>query len=241
MSIDLKRTYASLRLSRPIAAGITVAQEGILLCSVLESGVEKATIVASPAGTEKVLGFSMLGDAQPAITIAVEDVVAPSSSPYELSLRNNNLVNGSVRAVVVGGSALTIDYTYAGTPPSGTVKVDIVNGKLKFASAQAAASVTVTYKYNLTVLQSIQLFGQRFVNNQNLHAEFSQLEVQTGIGELYTDQFDSSQDYTSSAALTLGANGIITKGGSGPALPMQVVHVPDSSNPYLGVRFNFWS
>jgi len=241
MAFDLKRSHASMVLSRLTSSGTIVDTEGKLLCAVLEDGVEKVTIVAAPQGTEKVLGWSRLGDAIPNRTSAVEMITVPTApAALEVDLRNTNLVVGRVRAVDQNGVVLGIDPVYAGVPAAGTVKVDHPTGRMKYAAGQSGLAITVTYLYDLTLMQAQQKFGQRFINNWGLHAIFGQIEVATGIGELFTDQYDPTQDYTSAAALTLGANGIITKGGAGPALNASVVSIPSEANPMLGVRYTFF-
>lgn len=241
MAFDLKRTHASLRLGRLMSiTSPAIEQEGLLVCGILEDGVEKVMLVAAPVGTEHVIGFTQLADSLPERTSEVEEVIVPTSVTFsELDLRHNNLITGQVRAVVVGGAALTPDFTYAGVPAAGAVKIDLVNGKLKFNAAESGARVVVTYRYELTLTQAKQKFGERFVNNRGLHAEFGQMEIGTGLCELWTDGFDASQDYSAGAPLTLGANGIITIGGTGPVLDASVIHVPGTDSSLLGVRIRF--
>ena len=218
-----------------------IDQEGKILCAVLEDGIEKAALVSVVAGTEKVLGFSTLADALPDVTAGCEVVTCPTApASLQVQLRANNLVLNRVRVFDVTNSVnLTVDPVFAGAPGAGTVKVDLVAGKLKFAAGQSGASIQVNYLYELTISQAKQLFGERFVNNRSLESSFGFTEVAAGIGELYTDQFDPAQDYAAATALTLGDNGIITKGGAGPILSAEVVNVPSAANPYLGIRFKF--
>jgi len=234
--IDLKRTHSDLKLSRMLAAGTVVDQEGLLLCSVLEDGVEKAALVANPTGAEKVIGFSMTGDSQPAQTANVETVKVPATGAYVAQLSKTNIVAGKVR-LVAAGAALTI--VTSGSPAAGEVLVNHATGALTFNAAEAGKTVEATYIYELTLSQSKAMFGQRHINNFGLHAEFGQVEIQSGHGELYTDAFDASQDYAASGDLKLGANGIITKTGNGPVLNATVVHVPNAEVPFLGVRIAF--
>ncbi len=233
--IDLKKTHMDATLGRSLAAGTIVEQEGVLLCAVIEDGVEKAAIVAAPAGTEKVIGFAKTADSQPARTSNVEEVKVPASGALTAQLSKTNLVVGRVRAMV-GATALTI--ITAGVPASGEVLVAHATGALTFHADQASAKVKVTYLYDLTINQSKQMFGERHINNRDLHAEFGQIEIGTGNGELYTDQFDASADWTTAGAIKLGANGILTKSGSGPTLDLVVVSVPSAESPLLGVRGN---
>ena len=240
MAQDLKRTHASQRLGRLLAAGTVLDQEGVLVCAVIEDGVEKAALVAAPAGTEKVLGFTMLADSLPGRTSGVEEVTVPASGTLELDLRSHNLVVGRVRVLdVVAGTTRVVDATYAGVPPATDVKVDHVAGKAKFNVADAGKLFRLTYLHDLTLTEAKQMFGERFINNRGLHAEFGQAEIQCGIGELFTDQFDASKDYAAAATLNLGAAGIITVGGAGPVLKASVIGVPSVDQPMLGIRFSF--
>jgi hypothetical protein len=234
--IDLKRSHSDMRLSRLLAAGTVVEQEGVLLCAVLEDGVEKAALVASVSGSEKVIGFSMTGDSQPSQTSNVESFKVPSSGSYVAQLSKTNLVLGKVRFVAAGSALAVIT---SGSPAAGQVLVNHSTGALSFNAAEAGKSFVATYIYELTLSQSRAAFGQRHINNNGLHAEFGQVEVQAGHGELYTDQFDAAVDFSVNPTLTLGDNGIVTVGGAGPELNASVVHVPNAENPLLGIRFNF--
>lgn len=240
MAYDLKLTHSSLKLGRSLAAGAIVAVEGSLLCAVLEGGVEKVFVQGTVNGNEKVIGFSTLADALPGRTSAVEIVTVPSAGSLEIDLRNNDLVSGRVRAVVLAsGQVLTVDYTYAGATADNAVKVDAAGGRMKFHLDEAGDTITVTYLYDLTVTESIAKFGERHINNRSLHTMHGHMELGCGIGELYTDQFDASADWSSAAAIRLGDGGILTKSGAGPILACTVVHLADASNAMLGVRFSF--
>lgn len=237
MAIDLKKTHAQLRLSRELAAGSTVSQEGVILCSVIEDGKEKASLVASVGGSEKALGYAITADSLPDVTSDVEEAVVPSSGALEVDLRASNLVSGRIRVIVLSSNtALTIDTTFAGATADGAVKVDLAKGILKFHADEAGEKVKVIYLYNLTASQAKQKFGERHVNNRGLHEVFGAIELGTGLVELYTDQFDASADWASGPAIRLGDNGILTASGAGPVLNLKVVNVPSVSNPYLGVR-----
>lgn len=237
--IDLKRTWASSRLARPIAAGIQVQQEGVLLCSVLQNGVEAVTVVPTVAGAEKVVGFAYHASALPSQTSNVEQLTVPASGTLILALNHHNLVAGDIYVYDQNALAALTPVAFAGAPAAGQVGVDPVGGQLKFNAAQAGHSILVTYVYSLTVVQAIQQFGQRSINNLYLHETFGQIEAGMGDGELYTDQFDASQNYSSGSALTLGNNGIITIGGAGPVLNAVVCNIPSVDIPVLGVRFHF--
>jgi len=242
MSIDLKRTYSSQHINRALASGTVVEQEGLIMVSRLEDGVEKAGIAATIGGTDIAIGYSQTADSQPDRTSQVEEVTVPSApAALEIDLRNQNLVTLRLRAVTAGGLVLTIDETFAGATANDSVKVDLATGRLKFHADEAGATVTITYLYDLTLIQSKQRFGERFINNRGLHSEHGFIELGHGLGELWTDQFNTALDWSAGTAITLGDAGVITQGGAGPALDALVVSVPSSDNPYLGLRIKFTS
>jgi hypothetical protein len=239
MAIDLKRTHSSLRLNRPLTSGTIVEQEGLIMVAVLENGIETAGIAATAGGSDIILGFSATADSQPTRTSEVEDVTVPSApAALEVDLRNQNLVTLRIRAVTAGGLVLTIDETFAGSPGNDTVKVDLATGRLKFHPDEAGATVTVTYLYDLTLTQSKQRFGERFINNRGLHAEHGSIEAGAGHGELWTDQYNAALAWDAGTAITLGDAGQLTQGGPGPAIPARVVSVPSTDNPFLGISFS---
>ena len=137
---------------------------------------------------------------------------------------------------MVGGSPLTIDEaSFSATPATGTVKVDLVGGRIKFAAGDAGSVVNFLYRYNLTINQIAMRYQQRSINNQSTVAQLMQVGVAKGYVEIATDQFDSLQDYTSGAALKLGANGYVTNTGSGPVIPSgRVLAVPDLTDTAEG-------
>lgn len=232
--IDLKRTHSDKTLSRQLATGTVIEQEGVFLCSVLENGEEVAKLVASPVATDKVLGFAKTANSTPSRTSKVETVLVPAASSPALTaqLSEANVVVSAVRAVLGNGGALTVIAT--GTPNSGEVLVS-TSGAMTFHADQATAKVTVTYLFDLTVMQAKQRYGERHANNRDLNATFGSIEVGCGFVEIYTDQFDASAAW-GTGAVKLGANGTLTMSGTGPALNLTVTHIPSASLPFLGVR-----
>lgn len=240
MSFDLKRTWCSNTVGRPLAAGTVVQQEGLIMCAVLEDSVEKLKLVDVVAGTEVPLGFSKTADSLPDRTSAVESVTVPAApATLEADLRNRNLVLGMVRAVDSNNVVLAIDPVFAGAPAANTIKVDLAQGRVKFNATQAGLNVNLTYLYMLTLTEAKQKFGQRFFNNGGLHAEFGFCEVGSGHTELYTDQYDASLDWSMGNPIYLGNNGQLVQAGPGPLLKASVIHVPGTDSPYLGVRIHF--
>jgi len=240
MAFDLKRSYSTQTIGRSLAAGSVIEQEGLILCSVLEDSVEKFKLVDVVAGSEVPVGFSKTADSLPDRTSAVEAVTVPSApASLEADLRNRNLVLNRIRAVDSAGTVLAIDPVFAGAPAANTVKVDLAQGRVKFHANQAGLDVTFTYLYYLTLTEAKQKFGERFVNNRGLHADFGFCEAGSGHVELYTDQYDASVDWSVGNPVRLGDKGQLVQAGVGPVLKASVIHVPGVDSPYLGVRIHF--
>ena len=236
---DLKRTFSTQTLTRPLSAGTVVEQEGLILVHRLEDGIEKAHLAAVVAATDVPLGFSQTADSLPMRSSYCEIVTVPAApATLTADLRNQNLVVGNVRAVSSNGTVLTVDPVYAGAPAAGTCKLDHPTGRVKFHANEAGTDVTFTYLYDLTLVQAKQKFGQRFINNNGLHSEHGYIEVSHGHVELYTDQFDASVDWAT-AVPQLGDAGQIVAAGVGPVLNATVINVPGVDLPFLGLRIQF--
>lgn len=226
--INRKSMKIDVQVERQVSASSAPIAEGAVLCAVIEAGVEKVSVLASVSGSEKIAGFAILPFNNLSSATAMEQFI-PDANDLVFSLRNSNLVASSERAIVIGGSDLTVDETnFSATPSTGTVKVDIVGGRIKFAAGNAGSTVNFLYRANLTINQIAQRYQQRSINNQNLVAQLQQVGVAKGYVEIATDQFDTLQDYTSAATLKVGANGVVTNAGSGAVIPQgRVLAVPD--------------
>jgi len=238
---DLKLTHASYRFQRQIRAGDVISQEGLILMSHYEDGIEKAALYTGAPSSGKVLGFSDLSDAQPDIVPDCEIVTVPTApAALIVQVSNSHLIQGYVRVLRLDNNqTLTPNYTFGGSVSANSVNIDVATGRFQFHANESNASIQITYQYALTLLQSVQRFGQRPINNQGLQYEYytgGTLNVFSGMGELWTSAFDASQDWTNGAAITVGAGGYLSQGGA-VAFPGVVVSAPSADNPLLGVRF----
>lgn len=236
----------SLRIGEQVDRGLSASApayiiEGSMMCEVVENGVSVVTVVASPAGTEKIAGFAILPWQQPAQTNSNEEFVVPSSGSLIFNLRYQNVISGSELAAVVGGSDLAIDESaFSGTPPTGTVKVNLAQGQIKFAAGDAGKTVKFLYKASLSVAQSRMLFQQRSINNMDTVGQLNQIGIAKGYVEISTDQFDTSLDWSNipaGDAIVLGANGILSYGAPAGKVVIpqaKVLAVPDLSGSLQG-------
>ena len=242
MGHDLKRSHFSLTLEKQVLAGSVITEEGVLLASVLDAATGTERVLPTDGTAQVIAGFALRDNADHATTSLVESVTVPAAAPYEVQLQENNLVastpgdgtTASLSAMDGTTQMTNADDTSAG---AGSVGVNDVTGLLNFNVADAGKTIVVTYRYNLTVAESRLQFYQRNINNE-ASTLFGQVGVGQGHGEIFTDMFDATIDWSLAPAITSGAGGTITSGGSGTTLDARVISVPNVNNPLLGISFD---
>ena len=187
--------------------------------------VKAATGVAPSLGTsaDVFAGFAVLG-------VSAAPLAALYGTKVESALVPGNGVVTLGRTPVPGQLAV-FDNTAGAAVASPTVSGNTVTG------LTAGNTVTVTYKYALTVLQSRALQGDTQPGG------YAGTYVgQVGLakrGVIYTDQFDASVNWAAATGIKLMANGQITnQAGTGVAIDGYVVAVPNQEVPYLGIEFS---
>lgn len=245
MSYDLKRTHFSLQLERKVTTGSVVTEEGVLLMAVLDAATGQETVqLSAGASTDVIAGFAVRDNADNATTSVVETGTIPASGTLQIQLSHTNLVastpgDGSTAQLrVVASTTGLLTKVDGASPSAGEVGCEPVTGLLTFNAAQAGQTVVLTYRYNLTVAQARQVFYQRNINNQ-AGALFGQVSVGMGHGEIYTDQFDATADWSAlGVSIRAGANGQLKASGSGPVLDARVISIPNVNNALLGIAFD---
>jgi hypothetical protein len=245
MPYDLKRSHFSMSLQKYVSAGNTVDREGVVLRSVLEAGEERVQKADATASTYQIAGFAISDNETIGIIPVVEEFTIPAApGPYTVQLAHTSLVgtapNSSVRVNNITAAA---DMTeVAGAPAATQFQPNVATGVLTFNVAEAGNSIRVWYRANLTVAEARLRYFQRNINN-DAGAIFNTVVVGSGSGEIYTAEYDTNVDWTTAYPganpILTGADGILTIGGGGTAIPGgKVIHVPDVDQPYLGIAFN---
>jgi len=201
------------------------AGQAVMLNSVGEVVLSDGTAVLGLAGWSKVtLGQTLVVDQS--VTFGVANATA---------LLKPNIISGSlqVRSLPQGGGTLytvTTDYT-----------VNLSNGTITQVGAGSidpTLPVYVTYSRSLTEFD-YQLEGKNFwqtldyVTIQDLRVEVLEAPFQ-----VYTTEFDTSQAYALTGALSnlyVNSSGILTSDSSGNKLVGHCISVPSATDPFLGV------
>jgi len=237
---DLCRSYFNDIKERAIAPGQTIAEEGQLLVYVSDGAGGIAVQPCAAGAGQKPAGFAITDSLKYATMPMIETVTVPASGPYTVTLKNAGIVNASPRAYNNTASSVMVRDDAADT--SGDFGVNTTNGVVTFHSAQAGASVTIQYRYNMTLAQATALFFDRGVNAR-AQDYFSSVSVGCLEGEVFTSLYDTAVAYTAGAALYCAAGGLVSTAAVGAAIGI-VTQVPTAGDlsmngaAMLGCKFN---
>jgi hypothetical protein len=237
---DLIKTHFSLTLEKQVATAQTVNPEGVLLTSLLEGGEERVAMTTG-AGTDVPCGFAISDNQTISTDVAVEEIVVPAAVPYTVQLEHTDPVGaGATKEVRVyndtAAAEVGTQVATAGAVSAGDEFFLSPTGLLTVHSSTAGDSMTVYYRYNMTVAEAVQKYYDRSVNNQ-ASAIFNQVGVGGGTGEIYTSEFVMSEDWSAGTTIYSGANGQVTlsAGGADMSTQLRVIHVPSVEDPFLGL------
>jgi hypothetical protein len=233
---DLTRARYTYTKEVPVVAGAEIENEGAFAKIVLVNGAEAAELATGAAG-EAIGGFTINSNIVPGERVIVDTDTVPAQGAAVVRLSNGNLVAGQILALdVAAGTVLTVVTT--GVPTATQVLVDYKAGTLTFNAAMAGKVVQVRYRYALTVQEQAIIFRQRPINfGQNTAA--GTITLARGIGEVYTDQYDVTVDFSQHVGeLYVTAGGLVTTDNAGSAIPgSRVTKVPTAADPFLGLTF----
>jgi len=243
MSYDLTLSKFSDATEKLVLPGTTIGknQEGCILVAVLSAaggagnfGGQEFVTVSSGSPGEVPVGFAHPDNTQRSQQVVLVETVLPTAT---------NSVTFQAMPNIVASSTRIYDNTASAAIPLGTgtnsYAVNTTTGVFTIDTADSGHDVTITYAYQLTVLEALYLDYQRSVNRSGT-ATYNQVTCLNGEGIIYTDQFYTSHDYITAGATTdlhLGANGQFCVGGSGTKWG-RVVAAPTLNEPYLGVAYS---
>ncbi len=201
-----------------VSATANITAEGQALVKVA-GGVAPA----AGAADEIFAGFAVLGVSAaplPALyATKVESFVVPGSGIVRLG------------QTPVAGQLAVFNNTSGAPVAAPTVAGQTVTG------LTVGNTVTVTYKYAVTVIQSRALQGD--VQPGGYAGAYVGQAGLAKRGLIFTDQFDAAVNWAAVKEIKLAPNGQLTgDAGTGEALKAYVVSVPNQEVPFLGLEFS---
>lgn len=229
---DTSRSFFNDLRERPLAAGASLVEEAQVMVLVSDGVSGTAVQPSAGAASELFAGFAITDAKKVATEVVVETVTVPSSSPYQVTLRNSNIIVAESRAY---DNTTSSAMAFTCPTPAATQYCVTTAGLLSFNSAQAGDTVTIYYRCNLTVAQAMDKFHQRNVSN-TAQDYFSTVALGCLEGEIFTSMYLASDTFTLGGLCYSGAAGKITTTSTG-ALVGYVSKLPTVADPLLGVIF----
>lgn len=231
---DLTRTYYNDAKERRVADGATISEEGQLLVYVDGGDGEMSVQPCAAGASQKIAGFAIT-DALKVLTETVVETVTVPAGGGSVTLSNTNIVSASERVVA---STTGVLAEAGGAPAAGEYNLVDATGVITFNAAQAAETVTVTYRYSLTLQQSLERFHERSINNR-AQDFFSSVSVMALEGEIFTSMYDTAVAYTVGALVYPAADGKVSSAAGGASNAIGFVSkLPSTSDGLLGVKFS---
>lgn len=223
--LNLVETRIGKTFHRNVAAGIQIETEGCCLQYVREGG---ATVVKpSDAGTsQQFAGVAYSRNTALTRMVAVEALTVPATAPYTITL-NHTPIN--IRVVNNVGSALASD-TLANVAPG---KYNLTGAVLTFDAGIEGTVVNVSYDFTPSVLEAIELTGNGPAGG--LPSSVIGVIGVINTGDIATDMFDVTSDWSTAVTVKMGADGMFTT-GTGTVIPgATILRAPQAGSPSLVV------
>lgn len=220
------KTRAQLSQEVAVAAGASITAEGCALVAATVAGVMGAQMGSATAG-EKFIG------------VALSDTIALTSMT-----KTEKFVQGAgntftLNKTPTASTLYAYDITAGAVIPPGGGGWSLSNKVVTFQAGTVGHTIMVVYRYAPTVAEAQAIQG-----DVRPGGAAGALLNQVGViksGVVYTTEFDTSVDWmATSPAITLGANGRFTIGGTGAVVNGVVVQAPHADGPdggFLGIEF----
>ena len=232
--LSMQLSYTDDSKDRLIANGVDIhaIQEGEPLVSVIEDGVEKVKPSAGVAN-ELLVGFAYANWFIPNNQVMNESTVLPTTPAATAIQLYPNIVAGSIK--ISGTSTFAAVASAAAVIAAGNFYVDTTTGVLTVFGA-ANESIEITYRRNLSFSEAQTLFGTHLFNGQ-ANEFFEQVTCWKGNGQIFTDCYDTSKDWSSATQAYTGADGKLTTTSTG-CLAGRIISRPTSTDAFLGIAIN---
>lgn len=229
---DTTRSYFGDMKERAVHAGATIAEEGTLL-RYLSDGAGGVDVDVCTSGAQRIAGWAITDALKVTTETVVETVTVPAGGG-SVNLSHTNIVAASER--VVASTTGLLSETCP-VPGAGAYCITDATGAIAFNVAQAGETVTVAYRYNLTLFDIINKYHDRSVNNR-AQDYFSSVSCGCLEGEIFTSMYDTSVAWTILAPVYPGANGLITTTAGGATAIGFVSQVPGVTDALVGVKYS---
>ena len=218
----LNATTITKTSSSAMVPAANITEEGLALVYTRING-ELAVQPSTGVTGEEFAGFAIARQTPPATLPHVETGIIPVGGAVLLA----RLPIAGQILVKVDGEVATLSA--AGTQPADAGDADVSGATVRFAAADAGAAYSVQYQYEPTVSEATFMTGNAPIGG--LAANPQDVVAFVEIGDVATNLFDASKDWSTVMHPRLGAGGMLTTTGNGTLLSNVLVKsVPSQSS-----------
>lgn len=234
------RFISDLRISDErvamIVEGHSIQRSGLLLCGILEDGVEKVKM-STGSPNDVIAGFSEVVNLNQTADSKIERLTVPTSAPFTLQLSRTPVLGFGPSSYDVRVSSSTGRPFRQHLSISAGVFSSTERGFLTFSKEEAGTVIDIAYRHQLSSKEAIDLNAMNQTSSNLVVGKFEdRVMVLGGHRIIMTREFDHNADF-STGALRAAADGQITTTGPGVDLTsiMRVTRLPDGSEGMLGL------
>jgi hypothetical protein len=234
--IELSFSRFQLSMELPLFPQSGTFDEGTGLEFVM-SGTQNFLQPGSGTANAVFAGVAMNVYQRPSTMVFVDTLVIPTTGTNALTV---TLTQIPLSTAVVSASIGNVALTQSGSASATNVySIGGTNNQtLTFNAAQGGATVTVIYRYNITVPQAELFVGDGVAGGFSPSTITGTVGlIQKGI--VFVSNFDTSKFWGAGniSNITLASGGLFTIGGAGAAVPATVYQTPSTDIPFLGLYF----
>lgn len=212
--------------------GEAITEEGSSLVFKLHNGKNMLGLSTGAAG-EVFAGFSISRAMPPGFMPAVEEGVIEGGS-FSLQRTPDS---AQILIKIDGAAVDSGDVSVGSTAPASAGLVAIDGSELLFNSGDDDKTVTVQYHYEPTVAEARSYNGDGPIGGDPA-AEMGRVGRVTQASPISLTNFDASADWSGVVHPSLGADGLLTVGGTGTELTNFVVlEAPSAASAYLTLEY----
>lgn len=216
-------------VDRTLVEGIELQGDGQVLALVNEDGVLRAK--ASVGAGDEIFGGFVISSRLPQTHGTMVEEFRVTESKVALARKPDQ----SQLLVKVGGTKVTVSPSE--TAPSADTSVSLTsNGELLFHSGHMNKDAFVQYHYELTATEARAVTGDYYGGAHNSPANAMGIAAVCVEGQLQTDMFDASADWSGVIHPFMGANGRLSPTGDTKLTNVKVLETPNSSSQYLTIE-----
>lgn len=230
MSLYFPQTRIEISVERAVAAGSVITAEGAALVRVNVAGAIGVKMSTGAAG-EVLTGIS--------INSVTNLLQVPRIETSVLGTTNSVFVGSAPIAGTIRVVAGVTVLTSSAAPSATQYAIDGTNPlKFNFDPSFQGQKITIAYQYSPTLAQVVALQGNTLPGGPA-----GQYLGQVGVitrGDVYTDQWDTSADWSAGFGVVLAANGKFAPAASAAAAirGVEILELPTAARSFLGLTIN---